>query len=80
MSIGWRHSCILYTNNYVKCFGDNEYGQLGVPITEYGGYTNIIIHQIKLHNYPHLLLLYPIIIMTNRNPMMDLSEFLLMLN
>ena len=29
IALGWLHSCAVLTDGGVKCWGDNEYGQLG---------------------------------------------------
>ena len=34
LSCGSAHTCVLSTNNTIKCFGWNEYGQLGYETTE----------------------------------------------
>eukprot|EP01083_Nonionella_stella_P309067 1093108_1 len=34
---GWYHTCVLSTLNKVKCFGCNEYGQLGKGDTNHTG-------------------------------------------
>ncbi len=34
ISSGWSHTCAKINNDLVKCWGDNQYGQLGVGITE----------------------------------------------
>jgi len=35
ITFGYSHTCIVDTNNAVSCFGDNTYGQLGVPGEKY---------------------------------------------
>ncbi len=30
---GWDHTCIVVTGNYVKCWGNNLFGQLGIGDT-----------------------------------------------
>ena len=43
LAAGHRHTCGIGTDNYVYCWGDNEYGQLGVGLntigTSPGGFT-----------------------------------------
>jgi alpha-tubulin suppressor-like RCC1 family protein len=34
IAIGFRHNCALFSDRSVKCWGDNEYGQLGIGNTE----------------------------------------------
>eukprot|EP01083_Nonionella_stella_P301173 1031774_1 len=38
--VGWRHTCALSHSNTIKCFGDNEYGELGLGHTNSVGGTS----------------------------------------
>ncbi len=66
VSLGGHHSCVLSTNHFIKCWGDNEYGQLGYGDTndrggnanEMGDFlpttdlgSNFMVAQIALGNY-----------------------------
>lgn len=49
MSFGEEHGCLIYTNNNLYCWGDNQYGQLGnnssydsaQPVLVGGGYIKV---------------------------------------
>src|SRR5688572_835398 len=30
LGAGWRHHCVIYSNNKAKCWGDNSSAQLGI--------------------------------------------------